>query len=162
MAEESAIVKTQYDGTVALVDGAGTSYTIPCSVALDVSGLQPGGREVIAVEARGVVKSLRKGKKVFPTGSIEVYLTGLSDATKTTLLDFIFGTAYYSASTSTTTAMGDVRTADIVLTIEGTDLGDSADHVLTMEDCYLSVGIKEGEPNTISGSFTCYGSYSRT
>ena len=162
MPEESAITKTLYDGTVALIDGAGASYTVPCSVSMDVSDLAPSQREVIAVECRGTLVSLRKGKRKYPSGTIEMYHTGLSDAAKTTVLDFLFGTGSYAASTSTTTALGDVRTLDIKLTIEGTDLGDASDHVLTMEDNHIVASIKEGEPDTVTGAFTCYGTVSRT
>ena len=162
MAEESAIIKTVYDGTIAFVDNTPTTYTVPCTVSMDVSGLQNAQREAVPYTCRGTLKSLRLGKRVFPSGSIEMYMTGLSDAAKTTVMDLIMKSAYYSASPSTTVAIGDVRTLDVILTIEGTDLGDSSDHVLTLEDCHISVGLKEGEPNTLSGSFTCYGTVSRT
>lgn len=162
MAEESAIVKTVYDGSVSVKPGAGGSYAIPASVSMDISALVQAQKEVIVVEARGELVSLRKGKRKYPSGSIEIYLSGLSDATKTTILDYFLKTGSQAAGTSTTAAIGDVWTIDIILTIKGSVFGDASDHVFTLEDCHVEVGVKEGEPDTITGSFTCYGTVNRS
>ena len=162
MPAESSIIKTINDGSITFTTGDGTSLVLPCSITMDISSLQANQREAVAIEARGVLKSLRQGARVYPSGTVEMYLTGLSDATLTTELDLIFGTGSYSSTTSTTTALGDLRTVDIKLTIEGTDLGDAADHTFTLEDCYLVNAVSEAQTgDTISAAFTCYGTVTR-
>ena len=51
---------------------------------------------------------------------------------------------------------------NIALTIEGTDLGDTADHTITMDDCEVTMAVAEGDPNTISLSWTVYGTVTMT
>jgi len=47
-------------------------------------------------------------------------------------------------------------------TIEGTDLGDASDHVIVLNDVAITLDLGEGEPNTVSMSFTVYGSITMT
>ncbi len=81
----------------------------------------------------------------------------VSDGTNVTPLDFIRKKGAYASNVSTTTALGDVYTIDIVLTIEGTDLGDAADHTFTLEDVDCRADFAEGEPNTLTINGTIYG-----
>jgi hypothetical protein len=63
-------------------------------------------------------------------------------------------------SGNTSTVSGEVYTIDIRLTVEGTDYGDSADPTITLSDCYCTIDFSEGDPDTLSVSFTCYGAIS--
>ena len=56
-------------------------------------------------------------------------------------------------------AGSDVKTyKTAVWTVEGTNFGDAADHVLTANDVHItSCDIAEGDPNSYTISFTVYG-----
>jgi len=47
----------------------------------------------------------------------------------------------------------------LTFTIEGTDHGDAADHTIACNHCVITGGISEGDPDTISISFTSYDLY---
>lgn len=160
-----SIIKHFTDGSLVAKDGTGTpvTLTIPFTTGdFSIDGLNQARRATTVYEARGQLTGLRKGAKSFPTGSFSCQIADYSDATDRTVLDFLNKQNSYSANISTTTALGDVYTVDFVFTVEGTDLGDSADHVITLEDCDCSMGFAEGEPNSISVSFTCYGAVTMT
>jgi hypothetical protein len=152
---ESNIVKNFRDGTLSLLDGTGTpvTYTITCEQGdLKVGGQNFSGKsyEVSVTEDRGEVCALRKTNRKYPTFSFSVYFrafTGVSGSG--TVKDFLLFRNAYSANTSTTT-LGDVKTIDIKLAIEGTDLGDAVDHTTTLEDCIIdAVDFEEGDPNRL-------------
>lgn len=161
----STIIKHFTDGSLTVKDGTGTPVTLAIPFTMgdfSISGLNQSLRATNVYETRGVLVGLRKGAKSFPTGSFSCMIADYSDATNQTAIDFLRKTGSYSANISTTAALGDVYTVDLVFTVEGTDLGDSADHVITLEDCDCSIDISEGEPNTLSVSFTIYGAVSMT
>ena len=56
-------------------------------------------------------------------------------------------------------AGSDVKTyKTLVWTVEGTQFGDAADHVLTLNDVRIdSVDVSEGDPNSYTINFTVYG-----
>lgn len=161
----SNIVKTGLDsGTLVVKDGTGTPLTLTLRFDrgdFSISGVQQGLREPIAIESRGVLRSLRKGRRSYPTGSMTLWFTDFSETGTGTILDMIHGKSGtpFAARVSTTAAKGDLMTFDLVLTEEGTDYGDSADHVLTMEDVHFSEDYSEGEDgNSITLNYTVYGS----
>ena len=158
----SPIIKHLTDGTITLKDGTGSpvSLVVPFSVGdLSISGMETDtlGRTVNAYETRGVLNSLRRGARVYPTVSFSTQLADVTDATEKTLLDMVLKRASYAGNTSTTAATGDVYTLDVVFTLEGTNVGDAADHVITLEDVHVPAAVAEGEPNTVTLSGTIYG-----
>jgi len=163
----SVIPKHFTDGTITVKDGTGSpvTLTVPFTVGdLSLSGLAQDalGRATNAYETRGVLNGLRRGAREYPTVSFSAHMADLSDGTDHTLVDFLRKKNSYSANVSTTATTGDVYTVDIVLTVEGTDLGDASDHVITMEDVDCRIDISEGEPNTFTINGTIYGSISTT
>jgi len=51
----------------------------------------------------------------------------------------------------------------LTLTIEGSDHGDTGgDHSIVLDDCLCSIDAAEGDGNSLSVSFTCYGSITLT
>ena len=160
----SAIVKTWADGLITFKDGTGTPITL--AIAFDqgnfsVSGLKGSLRETVAIESRGELVTLRKGKRSYPTGSFSAHFTEVSKGSgAANLIDALTrksGTLWASAK-STTEALGDLYTLDIAFTIEGTDLGDGADHTFTLEDCDIAFDFGEAETgDTWSISRTQYG-----
>ena len=160
----STVVKNFADGSIALFDGAGSPNTINVSFSqgdLSIDGLVEDQREVSAYETRGVLKSVRKTTRVYPTGSFNLMLTDLTDASDTTVIDFCLKQGSFNGNT-TTLSGSDVYAIKIGLTIEGTNYGDSNDHTITLDDCRVTMALAEGDPSTVSVSFTCYGAITMT
>ena len=154
----STVIKHFTDGTIELADGTGTpvTLTVPFSQGdFSISGVQESQKAVNVYQSRGTLHSLRLGEKTFVSGSFSAMLADVSDASAGNLLDFIQKANAYSGNTSTS-SNGDVYTIKITLTIEGTDLGDSADHTIVLDDCACTADVSEGEPDSISISFTSY------
>ena len=154
----STVIKHFTDGTIELADGTGTpvTLTVPFSQGdFSISGVQESQKAVNVYQSRGTLHSLRLGEKTFVSGSFSAMLADVSDASAGNLLDFIQKANAYSGNTSTS-GSGDVYTIKITLQIEGTDLGDSADHTIVLDDCACTADVSEGEPDSISISFTSY------
>jgi len=157
----SEIIKHFTDGSVTVKDGTATAVTLTVpftagDVAISGIAADALGRATNAYETRGVLVGLRRGAREYPTFSMSVMVADLSDGSNTTILDFIRKKGAYTANKSTTEAKGDVYTIDIVLTIEGTALGDAADHTFTLEDVDCRADFSEGEPNTLTINGTIY------
>ena len=161
----SNIVKTGLDtGTLKIKDGTGTPLEL--TVRFDrgdfsLSGVQESLREPIEIQTRGSLRSLRKGRRSYPTGSLSMFFTEFSETSSGTIFDMIHAKAGtpFSARISTTVAKGDLMTFDLELTEEGTDYGDSGDHTLTMQDVHFTEDYAEGEDgNSVTVNFTVYGS----
>lgn len=154
----STVIKHLTDGTIELADGTATpvTLTVPFSQGdFSISGVQEGQKAVNVYQSRGTLHSLRKGEKTFVTGSFSAMLADVSDASAGNLLDFIRKTNAYSGNASTLSG-GDCYAIKVTLQIEGTDLGDSADHTIVLDDCICTADVSEGEPDSISISFTSY------
>ena len=157
----STVIKHLYDGTITASDGTGSPVTlvIPFSTGdLSVSALSQVQRATVAYEARGVLTSVRKAARTYPSGSFSFQVADYSDAVDGTAIDFFLKANSYSANVSTLGASADVYTVDLLLTVAGTVLGDAANHTVTLTDCDVTMDIAEGEPNTGTITFTCYGS----
>lgn len=160
----STVIKHLHDGSLTLKDGTGTPVTlvIPFYMAdFNFAGLQETQRAVVAYETQGVLHTVRHSTRAYPTGSFTLALADFSDATERTVLDFLLKRGSYSANVSTLTPP-EVYAVDLVWTVEGTNLGDPSDHVATITDCVCTLDLAEGEPNTLSVSFTMYGTYTQT
>jgi hypothetical protein len=68
----------------------------------------------------------------------------------------------WAAAVSTLGANADLYTLQIVITIEGTNFGDAADHVLTMNSCRCSIDFAEGDPNSFTINFEVLGAITAT
>ena len=154
---ESTVVKTKRDGSIALLDNTSQTYVISA---------EPGDFNIaVPLETRNdfldrgrLVGSVRYGDDQAVTGSFTVYHRGGSstDGASAALIDILNGTAFSYVTNpweSTLGANAEVKTVDVVMTIEGTDFGDAADHICTIPDCSLEFSLQEGDPNTISVSF---------
>lgn len=157
----STIPKNMTDGSAVLSDGTGSplTQTIPWENGdFSHDGLDAVLREVAAYTSRGkTLIGLRHTGLIFPTWSLTFTLGEFTEATTGNVVDMIRGTGGHSARISTTAALGDVICLDFALTIEGTDLGDAADHVLTLTDNHIRVSVAEGDPDVITLSGTTYG-----
>jgi len=158
----STVIKHFTDGSIVFSDGTGTpvTLTIPFTAGdLTVSGLAQKLREVVRYETRGVLNSIRHGARTYPTMSFTAQLADYSDATDGTAIDYVLRQNSYSGNTTVSTNSTEVYTFDIILTVEGTDHGDSADHVITMTNVSCTIDIAEGEPNTLTVNGEIHGGY---
>ena len=161
----SSVVKNFRDGSIQLKDGTGTPLTVTVQFEngdLSLSGTNQGNYEHTKYLDRGELGSIRKTNRMFPTGSFTCQMTDLSDATDRLIWDIVNKTGAFTAAVSTLGANADLYTLDVVLTIEGTNFGDSADHVLTMEDCRCSIDFAEGDPSNFTINFEVLGAITAT
>lgn len=162
----SSIVKVKQGSTVKLLDGTGTP--------LELTGLLYDGdfscedlvydRESIVITVNGVFAGVARGNYKPISGSFSVLYTGQVSASTNSpasILDFIQKTNGYSAAINTQTGY-DQQLRTIVLTCEGTDFGDGADHTITFAKCEITATLQAGEPNRWSVDFVCHGGYTRT
>ena len=158
----SSVAKNLRDGSITLSDGTGTPITITVQYEngdFSISGLRQGTTDVNKYLDRGVFFSARKVNQTFPTFSFSSILTDLSDASEKCLVDACLKTGAFASGVSTLGANADVWAIKTVFTIEGTDHGDTGDHVLRLNDCVITdVGISEGDPDNFSISGEVLGS----
>lgn len=160
----SGVVKNQNDGQVQLrASGGSPSITLQTDAGdFSGTGLKKKLKATNMYQSRGKRHSLRHTELQQPTISFTGQFLNFSGNEKTETSGSVFeavlgdGTTWTSA-TSTTSAIGDVYTLDIVFTVEGTDFGDTGDHSITFHDVELTIDVAEGDPNTYSCSGTVYG-----
>lgn len=159
----STTVKTKRDGKITLSDGTGVPITL--EVAYEGEGSFSSGEERserIPIYDRGTVVGVRRGNDApFQTATFEFNLRALTDDTHGSVIDFIMFTNTYSTNTSTSNN-SDFKTVDVEYFIEGTALGDDHDYKYTMTQCVGFYTFTEGTPSTVSITFECYGTVSRT
>lgn len=162
----STVVKNFRDGTIVVSDG--TSPT-PLSVTiqfetgdLSISGANAGQVEHTKYLDRGELGSIRKTNRSFVTGSWSCQMSDLSDGTDRLIWDLVNKTGSFASAVSTLGANADLMTYKVVLSVEGTNFGDSADHVLTMNDCRCSIDFAEGDPNSFTINFEVLGTITAT
>ena len=165
---ESNIIKNFREGTISFLDGAGTpnTYTVTLeSGDLKVTGQNFSGKsyEVSDYDDRGEWAGSRKARRKYPTATFSCYFRAFTGVTGSgTIKDFLLFRNASSGNTSTT-SLGDVKTLDLKLTIEGTDLGDAVDHTTTLEDCIVdSVDFEEGDPSKLTVNLRVMGTITDT
>ena len=157
-------MKNFRDGQLSIADGAGSPATHTVSFEagdFSISGLMSETSskqyDLATYMDRGDLASIRKTTQTFVSGSFTMHLVDLSDAGYSTAMDLILKRGSHASAVSTLGANADVYAVKLTLTIEGSDHGDSADHTIALDDCVCSVDVAEGDPGSISISFTCYG-----
>lgn len=168
---ESTVVKVRSDGVLSIGEDG----------AFDSAGADVGGKDIytVAYEAGdltldvpaeavsvfldrgklGSTPSLRYGDDQPITFTFSAYLRDVYSTSDATLADLaIFGASGAAASgyVSTLGASAEVQAYMLRYTIEGTDHGDAADHIIVLNHCVLRASITEGDPSTISISGTAY------
>ena len=156
----STTIKNFRDGTLLINDGAGSpaAHTVQFEAGdFSVSGLLPNQKELTTYMDRGDLASIRHTNQTFPSGSFTMHMADLTDAGYSTASDLMLKKGSHASAVSTLGANAEVYTVKLTLTIEGTDHGDGNDHTIVLDDCACSVDVAEGDPNSVSVSFTCYG-----
>lgn len=144
MAVGSSHMKNSVLGSIKAVDGAGTELQLPYTLGdLKLGPLKKILNEDVQIEARGEYVNTVTGKRIYPTLSFSALAGNLSGGTATapgTLAEFLTGQGAYSANVSTSGA-GARRTytVKLVIRVEGSDVGDTDDEVITCNHCIVTV-----------------------
>ena len=163
---ESTVVKVRRDGQIQFLDGSGSpkAYTVAYengNVSFD------GGAKAdrIVIRDRGVITGSRRGDNPIITITFDVHMRSLttSAGTDLTICDVMDNSGNVaSIPWAKASAAHDEWNLNLKLTIEGTDHADAADHTATFAACVFSWSFSEGDPNTISVTAECMGSYTST
>jgi hypothetical protein len=136
----STVIKNFRDATVLFADG-----TTPTPLSVTLS-LESGDFSLTGLNQ---------------LNTVSCHMADLSDATDKLIWDAVNKTGAFL--TALTTIPGsDVYGLKITLTIEGTNFGDTADHVIIMNGCHCTIDFSEGDPNSFSISGTVYGAITTT
>lgn len=139
-----SVVKQQHDCRIIVKDGASLTYEPSLfDGSVTISNIQRKLRERVNYEVRGVHKARRSTNRVYPTVTLTIQLANYSGAvsvdgaTEAASPADVFNRAgAWSAATSTlhvNRGGGDVFCVDIDVILEGTDLGEAADHTVTLK-----------------------------
>ena len=161
----SSVVKNFRDGTILIEDGTGTPLAVTVQYEagdFSITGLNQSNTEATTYLDRGELGTVRKTSRTFPTFSFSAHMTDLSDATDKLLYDAVNKTGAFSAAVSTGGTASDVYMLKVTLTIEGSNFGDSADHVMIMNNCHLAIDFAEGDPNSFTLNGTVYAAITAT
>lgn len=161
----SAVVKNFRDGVILVEDGTGTPLAVTVQYEagdFSISGLNQSNTEATTYLDRGELGSVRKTSRTFPTFSFSAHMTDLSDNTDKLLWDAVNKTGAFAAAVSTGGTASDVYMLKVTFTVEGTNFGDSADHVMILNNCHLSIDFAEGDPNSFTLNGTVYGAITAT
>ena len=159
---ESVTPKNFRDGTILIEDATGVPLNYTVAYEAGDFSFDIGKDEIAVYMDRGAVASVRKTNQGLPTGSFSVHFRELTDGTNETLTDILDAAGSFSSAVSTLGANADVFTVKLTFTIEGTDHGDASDNSISFDDCYATWSMSEGDPNTTSVSWTCYGTTTQT
>ena len=163
---ESTVVKVRRDGQIQFLDGSGSpkAYTVAYengNVSFD------GGAKAdrIVIRDRGVITGSRRGDDPIITITFDVHMRSLttSAGTDLTICDVMDNSGNVaSIPWAKASAAHEEWNLNLKLTIEGTDHADAADHTATFAACVFTWSFSEGDPNTISVTAECMGSYTST
>jgi len=158
----STIIKTKRDGSLAFTDkDAGNSFTVSYEAGdLSISIPGRGANNYLDRGQITAVPSVRYTDDAPLTGSFSAYLRDMSDASYATLMEIMCQTGEVGSSWNSTLGNNaEVFCVKLTWTVEGTDHGDSSDHVCAMDHCYVTGSVSEGDPDTLTINFTSYSVY---
>lgn len=161
---ESLIVKTKRDGTITFKDGT-TPTPLEYTIAFEAGDINIAipGRTVNLFLDRGVMTdppSIRYGDDQPMTGTFTAQFRDANDAAVATLTDFLTQTGFYDSDwISRGGANAEVKTVQVVWEIEGVDHGDPGEHTISCDHCYITGSVADGDPVSLSISFTSYDLY---
>ena len=155
----STTVKVARDGQLTLRDNnTPTANTFIVDYEAGDFSFSDDKTERIVIRDRGVIVGLRKGDESVASFSFTCFMRDFTDASGATIVDIIEKTGSAAAWVSTGGTGYEQYLLDVILTVEGTDHGDDADHTLTLEKCFLRwefAESKDGNAITVTGE--CYG-----
>ena len=141
------------DGTLYLIDGAGTTLTIPLEMGdVSITGLNGDMSEVSVYRSRGRTVTVRKTNDLNPAIAASAMLNRFTSATKDVIADFIRFTGKYASNVRTNGVCGDTKTIDAKWVVETPD----GDETIIVRDVLFNFDLSEGDPSSISLSGTIY------
>lgn len=158
----STVPKTKRDGVIQLRDGTGSPVTLDVSYEDgNFSFSQPVQFSELVIMDRGTITTVRSQDEQPITGSFNFYFRQFTDGSEAgSVRDFIRADGAYAGNISTGrtgSPFVEQYTIDLKYTAEGTDLGDSADHTVTLSKCVCNLDFAEGDPSAFTLNFTAYG-----
>ena len=163
----STVPKMRRDGKITLKDGTGTPVTLEVAYEEGNFTFTPTKAAQVIIRDRHSITNVRRGdEEPAASGSFSIFLREFTDSTNLgCVLDFVNKTGGYAANVSSGasgTPQIEEYCIDIEYEIEGTDLGDDADHKATISKCICDVVFTEGDPSTLAINFVSFGSLTYT
>jgi len=162
-----SVIKHRYDCSVTIADGAALSQSFGMfNGSVSISNMNRKLRNVVAYKTRDGKATVRHSDRNEITFSLTFHLanySGTVDAegnTEVSPWDVFNRAGAWAAATSTIPVSfggGDVFGVDITIDLEGTDIGEAADHTLTFTRCVGLATAAIEEPGTWTVEVTCYG-----
>jgi hypothetical protein len=128
-----------------LSDGTGSpvTYAVDSDTGITLGEIKPGLRNHTVIQRKGQFVSVAFTDALGASLSMDFLFDNFSKASGGTILDYIFKDGAFSARIGTLNPSGstDLKipfACDVILAVEGTDYGDSADGTLTMRDWIIS------------------------
>lgn len=160
----STIPKTRRDGSITLIDG--TSPVVELLIAYEDGNLTintPNTFTSTVIRDRGDTTTVRKGDDQQLSGTFSFHLRQFTEATVTggSIIDFLTKAGGYSSNISTGSAgvpYVEQYCIDIKYIALGSTVGDPVDSQVVLSKCIIdSYDFTEGDPDSVSISFTVYG-----
>ena len=154
----STVIKNLTDGTIVISDATGSPITTTPQLDVgDFSFSLP--NETSDYETRGTFRGSRRAAFQLVTGSFSCQVAAFTAATgDSPAIDLVKKAGKFAAGVSTYGANYPVMAYTMAFTVEGTNFGDSADHVATFTGVqFTSVEFAEGDPNTYNVAFKATG-----
>lgn len=163
----STVPKMRRDGKITLKDGAGSPETLEVAYEEGNFTFTPTKAAQVIIRDIHAITNVRRGdEEPAASGSFSIFLREFTDSAQAgSVLDFVNKTGHYASNISTGasgTPQIEEYCIDIEYTVEGTDLGDDADHTATITKCICDVVYTEGDPSTLAINFVSFGSLSYT
>lgn len=148
------------DGTITITDGGALSFTLTYEDGnLQISGLNGQDQKSYqSFKTRGKTYAVRAVEDVDIEFSFDCHAVGIiGDGTTALIGDVALRKGVWAAYTSKLAAAnGDAKLVQVSWTGERSSLGATADSVVTMKYCGLTMDFAEGVPGKISIKGTCY------
>lgn len=153
----SSVPMVPRDGTLTGEDSTGGT---PKSITIQyedgdfsIDAVEEGYMNATFLKDRGMDYAVRKTDEQEVNFTFTCHATCFSSATDATPLDIALKTGSFAAGVSAMGASADAWLTKWTFTVEGTNYGLAADHVLTMSKVRISAAFSEGVPGkwTIKG-----------
>lgn len=156
---ESTVVKNFRDGSITFGDGTRT-YVVAYESG-DLSITPPRYNDSVVYD-RGEIVGARKTTLEPGSYSFSMHMRSLTEGTANVLVDILEDSNGSTAWVTTGGTGFEPRTYTITWTVEGTDLGDSADQTIVATKCRSFWSVSEGDPNTVAIEGVIWGTVTRT
>jgi len=159
----STVPKTRRDGSITLIDGTGSPVTLV--VAYEDGNLSlnsPNTYSSTVIKDRGDTSTVRKGDDQQISGTFSFHLRQFTEpaAVAGSIIDFLTKAGGYSSNISAGAGAPYVEQycINIKYIADGVAVGDALTSEVVLGKCVIdSYDVTEGDPTSVSISFTCFG-----